>query len=236
MDSLNLGYAMLSTPKGGDGYPEDLVIPLTAWCLADGSTPVSGSGNIRRLAVTGTLLGLQWQAGAGTGDRIVAPLMLPGQFRVGNDVPGNKPVIELRAAVKLTHASGTDQTALRLNATGNWLNPTFDPTSYAQIDTPGETGVQALDAVVQADPPPASAAAAVKDYRILTWRLPDQMATAILGLTTRSRVQPWAALQIGLAPSTTIAASTTMEMIGSCLTIVRTTSLYEPYWRSQVMQ
>lgn len=238
---ISLETDIMQMPEGTIGYTEDIVIPLTDWVLADGASPAVGSGNVRRRAVTGTLLGVQWQPTATTADRIVWPGMLPGQFRPGNDKSGFKPVAHVLAMAKLT---GNDQPALELNATVNWINPAFND-RFEPIDTPGETAVQTLDAALGLDltpavssyggggPAAATAAGAVEKYRLFRWRLPDAMLNTVLNQTRRSRLRPWAAFQVSLAPSATLNAGVFIDMIATGLSIVRNCSYATPYFRSQ---
>lgn len=239
--SLNIENDLANSAEGAIGYVEDIVIPIGDWLLADGASPVVGSGNVRRKAVTGTLIGLEWQAGATTADRIVWPGMLPGQFRPGTNMPGFKPVAHLLAVAKVT---GTDQPALALDCTANWVNPAFNDRNEP-IDTPGETSVQTLDAALSHDLTPAvtayggggpiasSVAGAVEKYRLFRWRLPDAMLTAVLNQTRRQRLRPWACFQPSLAPSTTLTGGTNIHLIATGLSIVRNASYAQPWARVQ---
>jgi hypothetical protein len=239
--SLNIEQDIRNSPQGAPGYVEDIVIPIGDWLLADGASPAVGSGNVRRKAVTGTLIGLEWQAGATTADRIVWPGMLPGQFCRGSNQSGYKPVAHLLAIAKVT---GTDQPALALNATVNWVNTAHND-RFEPIDTPGETAVQTLDAAISLDLTPAvsayggggpaasSIAGAVEKYRLFRWRLPDAMLNTVLSQTRRSRLSPWAVFQPSLAPSATLTGGTLIHLISTGLCIARNASYNVPYFRTQ---
>lgn len=213
------------------GYPEDIIIPLAAFRLLDGTALGTTAGAPPFLANLGgtnmtNMQVIRWRQDAGTTNGIATTIVLPGQFNPVTDR------IQVIPTVRKANAAGAEENAtlnLRLNAV--WGRP-----GLIRGSATAATSAEAAGATVTALASQASlrlaAAVDTNSFGFSAYQFnlsSGPAATAARDQATAAqRLFPLDTLTLALSPSATVGTTTmTVDLLGVLVRITRSVSLFD---------